>query len=103
VKKVGDLFEELGFRKEGSEGVKRAFVENLVRAAAQIPLPQADRPRRSTERSQEVRRTEGPRATAVAEKAPVSQPQKEQQLSFDFDALEARNETTQLSTKRSAG
>ncbi len=34
MKKVGDLMAELGFRPEGSESVKRAFIENLVRAAA---------------------------------------------------------------------
>ncbi len=33
MKKVGDLMAELGFKPEGSDGVKRAFIENLVRAA----------------------------------------------------------------------
>ncbi len=73
VKKVGDLFEELGFRKEGSDSVKRAFVENLVRAATQTPPAHAPSKRQ------------------------------EEQLSFDFDALETGAETTQLSSKRNAG
>ena len=33
MKKVGDLFADLGFREEGSDSVKRAFIENLVKAA----------------------------------------------------------------------
>lgn len=43
MKKVGDLMAELGFRKEGSDSVKRAFIENLVRAAGEAkstPAPQ---------------------------------------------------------------
>jgi hypothetical protein len=76
VKKVGDLFEELGFRKDGSDGVKRAFVENLVRAAGQT-LP-----------------------AQPAARAPV----KEIQLSFNFEALEERGpETPFPNGKRNAG
>ena len=76
MKKVGDLFEELGFRKDASDGVKRAFVENLVRAAGQT-LP-----------------------AQPAAKAQV----KETQLSFNFDALEGREPKTPIPTKkRSAG
>lgn len=78
MKKVGDLFEELGFRKDGSDSVKRAFVENLVRAATQTPPPQA------------------PSVIATSK-------QQEEQLSFDFDALEGGAETSQLSSKRNAG
>lgn len=43
MKKVGDLMAELGFRKEGSDSIKRAFIENLVRAAGaakSTPAPQ---------------------------------------------------------------
>jgi hypothetical protein len=75
VKKVGDLFEELGFRKDGSDGVKRAFIENLVKAAAQTPL-----------------------------KTPLNTPIKEEQLSFDFESLESGGPETPFPTrKRSAG
>ncbi len=35
MKKMGDLMKELGFREEGSESVKRAFVENLRRVLEQ--------------------------------------------------------------------
>lgn len=35
MKKMGDLIKELGFREEGSDSVKRAFVENLRRVLEQ--------------------------------------------------------------------
>lgn len=35
MKKLGDLMKELGFREEGAESVKRAFVENLRRVLEQ--------------------------------------------------------------------
>ena len=46
MKKVGDLMAELGFKPEGSEGVKRAFIENLVRAAGG---PEKLRPKKPVE------------------------------------------------------
>jgi hypothetical protein len=34
VKNVGELMAELGFRADGSDDVKKAFIINLIRAAA---------------------------------------------------------------------
>mgnify|MGYP003683101119 CR=1 FL=1 len=33
MKKMGDLMKELGFRPEGSDAVKKAFVKNLIQQA----------------------------------------------------------------------
>ena len=33
MKKMGDIMKELGFRPEGSEAVKKAFVKNLIEQA----------------------------------------------------------------------
>lgn len=33
MRRVGDLMQELGFRKDAPESVQKAFVKNLVRAA----------------------------------------------------------------------
>ena len=41
MKKVGDLMKDLGFRDEASEGAKRAFIENLVRAATGVSWPKS--------------------------------------------------------------
>lgn len=91
MKKVGDLFEELGFRKDGSDGVKRAFIENLVKAAAQTPLPRADQPQAAF-------------APQAPLKAPLNAPVKEEQLSFDFESLEGGGPETPFPTrKRNAG
>lgn len=70
MKKVGDLMAELGFRPDGSESVKRAFIENLVRAAGG-----------------ELRRpTSAPIAQAKPTPAKTQKTRaREEQLSFDFD------------------
>lgn len=34
MKKIGELMKELGFRPEGSDEVKRAFIENLLAGLA---------------------------------------------------------------------
>lgn len=57
MKKLGDLMKELGFREDGSESVKKAFVENLRRVLEQ---QEAGRP--------PVRARE---AVAVSAKCPV--------------------------------
>ena len=63
MKKVGDLMAELGFRAEGSDSVKRAFIENLVRAAG------------------------GEKVRPIPTRTPLPKSaQKEEQLSFNFDA-----------------
>lgn len=49
MKKMGDLMKELGFREEGAESVKRAFVENLRRV-----LEQQEAGRRSPPRGESV-------------------------------------------------
>jgi hypothetical protein len=83
VKKVGDLFAELGFREDGSDSVKRAFIENLVKAAAGAP------------------RSATPFKPAYVQ-AKAHAPVREEQLSFDFS--EAEPETPfPLGVKRSAG
>ena len=76
MKKVGDLFEELGFRKDASEGVKRAFVENLVKAAAQTAMPKADQTMAAV--------VTPPRSKPNAKPGTKT----EVQLSFDFASLE---------------
>ncbi|MES2856912.1 MAG: hypothetical protein V4692_13675 [Bdellovibrionota bacterium] len=35
MKSVGELMAELGFREDGSDDVKKAFIMNLIRSAAQ--------------------------------------------------------------------
>ena len=87
MKKVGDLFEELGFRKDGSEGVKRAFLKNLVRAANESAIERGQLPLK------------------VQVAAPSKAPIKEQQLSFNFEALEETSgpETPFPTGKRNAG
>ena len=57
MKKVGDLMAELGFKPEGSDSVKRAFIENLVRTANENSRPRSVAPEK---------------------------PKAENQLSFDF-------------------
>ena len=38
MEKVGDLMEKLGFRKEGSDEVKVAFIKNLIKQAYGIDV-----------------------------------------------------------------
>ena len=94
MKKVGDLMAELGFREEGSDGVKRAFIENLVRSAGGNIARDASRPAASTRETS----TSALRATPSGSKREV-------QLSFDFaDASATEPETPfPLSHKRPTG
>lgn len=39
MKRVGELFEELGFRPDAPDSVKRAFIKHLVRAANESLAP----------------------------------------------------------------
>ncbi len=103
MKKVGDLFEELGFRKEGSDSVKRAFIENLVKAANESAIERGQTP------AQVATPVNVPRTTAKAStQAPVKTaklPVNEQQLSFNFDEANGPETPFPLSTltKRTAG
>jgi hypothetical protein len=44
MKKVGDLFQELGFNEKASDDVKIAFIKNLVRAAYGVNIPSPSTP-----------------------------------------------------------
>ncbi len=66
MKKMGDLFKELGFRKEASPSVQRAFFKHLVQASD-----------RSTAKD----------SKQISEQS-VAQPE---QLSFDPEVLKAGN------------
>ncbi|HMN67113.1 MAG TPA: hypothetical protein PKC28_01110 [Bdellovibrionales bacterium] len=63
MRRIGDLFKELGFNKDSSPEVQKAFVRHLIKAAAE------SRP--------------------VAPPTPIasSEPKKEAQLSFDAEIL----------------
>lgn len=79
MKRVGDLMKDLGFREDASEETARAFIENLIRAAA------------------------GERWTSSRERLPfrsATAPQQEEQLSFDFEEIEI--ETAAKLSRRSS-
>ena len=81
MKKVGDLFAELGFRPDASDGVKRAFIENLVRAAGSTVKLDARAEDIKSEARSPVSRPEKPRL-----KSPKTDPQQLSfELSFDLD------------------
>ncbi len=95
MKKVGDLFAELGFREDGSESVKRAFVENLVRAAGGAPVSRRTAPVTSQAMAKTLPGVTDPKSKLV----------REEQLSFDFSS-ENLNEPEipfPLATKKTAG
>ncbi len=72
MKKVGDLFQELGFNEKGSDEVKIAFIKNLVRAAYGVELAGP---------KQNSHPVNPPRTILKSES-----PKKLEQLSFDMDA-----------------
>ena len=41
MERIGDLMSQLGFREDGSDDVKKAFIKNLIRAAAMSGRPPA--------------------------------------------------------------
>ncbi len=53
MKKVGDLFQELGFNEKASDDVKIAFIKNLVRAAYGVSIPGPSVPEKKPKRSVE--------------------------------------------------
>ncbi len=71
MKKVGDLFQELGFNVSASDDVKIAFIKNLVKAAYGVDVTGPSRPITTHIKKQEVRLQ--------------SEPKNLEQLSFDFD------------------
>ena len=88
MKKVGDLFADLGFRPEASDSVKRAFVENLVRAAGVSE--------RIDSRAKEVATNAQVASKPVKKASPASASSKasSQQLSFNFEDLNSPNTET---------
>lgn len=74
MKKVGDLFQELGFNANASDDVKIAFIKNLVRAAygVDIPGPKSVLPKDNL-------------AQAAVSIQKTAAPKKLEQLSFNFD------------------
>lgn len=47
MKKMADIMEELGFRPEASDEVKKAFIKNLIKEAqkSEFSRPQAQQPK----------------------------------------------------------
>lgn len=74
MKKVGDLFQELGFNENGSDEVKIAFIKNLVKAAYGVELA-------------------GPKQKVFSARSNTKQaPAKVEQLSFNIEeALKKAN------------
>lgn len=90
MKKVGDLFAELGFKADASDSVKRAFVENLVRAANESSRSRGAAPTFETpsERPQTHNQNAAPvqpqKSTRKETKKADDVQQAARQLSFDF-------------------
>lgn len=76
MKKISELFDELGFQKEGSSAVKEAFVKHLIRASTGHIVKT---PTEASEKTIECIQNR-------FEKAP--QKPSFHQLSFDFEQLE---------------
>lgn len=76
MKKLSELFEELGFQKEGSNAVKEAFVKHLIRASTGQVV------RTPTEAANEATENIKNRIEKAPQKVPF------QQLSFDFEQPE---------------
>lgn len=51
MKRIGQLMEEIGFRKEAPDSVKKAFLEHLLQQASGAPVDQKNLS--STEKSQQ--------------------------------------------------
>jgi hypothetical protein len=73
MRRVGDIMKELGFKEEGPESTKRAFIENLVKAAERNSPKPAPSPAR-------IKEAECP--TAAEDRGDTGK--KEEQLTFDF-------------------
>lgn len=86
MKKVGDLFAELGFRPDASDGAKKAFIENLVRAAG------------ATTRQKVQQTFELPAEPPVVRPEDTKVPQ---QMSFNLDLGELRRSPQVKSGRRS--
>lgn len=88
MKKVGDLFAELGFKADASDSVKRAFVENLVRSANESSRMSgakafvSNAPKNPETQAQKVAQASPAKETKRSQ-ASKSSPD---QLSFDFGA-----------------
>lgn len=99
MKKVGDLFAELGFKADASDSVKRAFVENLVRAANESSRNRGAKPFATnapkTQETQAVKATPPAHAKESKKSAPPHQ------LSFDFGADSTSPLSTQVSESKS--
>lgn len=95
MKKVGDLFADLGFRPDASDSVKRAFVENLVRAAG--VSERVDSRAKQIARDAELKPK--PR-TAASAAISATTPAPSQQLSFNFDELNSDKSLVSIETKR---
>ncbi len=73
MKKVGDLFQELGFNEKGSDEVKIAFIKNLVKAAYGVDLAGPKQSLQGPEKPLNLANTE-----------PLK---KREQLSFNMEAV----------------
>lgn len=88
MRSVNDLMKELGFREDGSNETKKAFIKNLLRAAyGEGSLP-----------SQSLAVTPAPLPASPTPKV-VHSENGEQQMSFDFESLE--DMSAQLVSRRS--
>ncbi len=76
MKRIGQLMEELGFRKEASDSVKEAFIKHLIRASEGVSVITPSEQREIAENPSRIKVLPQPlRHTG-------------EQLSFDFAAAE---------------
>ena len=87
MERIGDLMSQLGFREDGSDDVKKAFIRNLVRAAAMSGRPPAVESMHETvpQRVQAPIHKPSPQMQAQAHEAAQIT---EEQLSFHFEAID---------------
>jgi len=76
MKRVGDLFKDLGFNESGSDDVKIAFIKNLIRSAygVEIQGPSASQQKSHTTVLAKLQATN----------LNFDEPKTFEQLSFDF-------------------
>ena len=89
MERIGDLMSQLGFREDGSDDVKKAFIRNLVKAAAQSGRPPAveslhEKIHKVIQTPEPSRAPSPEKLTHAFEAAQIT----EEQLSFHFEVIE---------------
>lgn len=87
MKRIGQLMEELGFRKEASDSVKEAFIKHLIRASEGVSVMTPSEQREIAENPNRIKVLPQPTRPAG------------EQLSFDFAAAEV----TEILQKQAKG